>query len=53
MTEDEFARYLAAQGVVSLPEAARREAAADEFDEYEPITVEGRPLSEMIIEDRR
>jgi hypothetical protein len=53
MTEEEFARYLAAKGVVSLPEPSSREAAEAGFDDYVPITVEGRPLSEMIIEDRR
>ena len=53
MTEEEFARYLAAKGVVSLPDASSREDAESEFDNYEPITVEGQPLSEMIIEDRR
>lgn len=53
MTEDEFARYLAARGVVSLPEPASRAAAEAEFEDYEPITVEGQPLSEMIIEERR
>jgi hypothetical protein len=53
MTEDEFARYLADKGVVSLPEPASREAAEAEFDDYEPITVAGQPLSEMIIDDRR
>ena len=53
MTEEEFAHYLAAKGVVSLPEPASREAAEAKFDDYEPVTVEGQPLSEMIIEDRR
>jgi hypothetical protein len=53
MTEDEFARYLAAKGVASLPEPASRAAAEAEFDDYEPVTVEGQPLSEMVIEDRR
>lgn len=53
MTEDEFAHYLAAKGVISLPEASSREEAEDEFEDYEPVTVEGKPLSEMIIEDRR
>ena len=51
-TEEEFAQYLAAKGVVSLPEASSRKSAEAEFDDYKPITVEGKPLSEMIIEDR-
>jgi hypothetical protein len=53
MTEEEFAQYLAAKGVISLPDEARRGEAEEEFDDYEPIVVEGKPLSEMIIEDRR
>ncbi len=53
MTEDEFARHLAAKGVISLPERATGEDAAAEFAGYRPITVAGRPLSEMIIEERR
>jgi hypothetical protein len=53
MTEQEFAQYLAAKGVISLPESAVGADAAGEFDSYEPITVGGRPLSEMIIEERR
>jgi hypothetical protein len=53
MTEDEFERYLAAKGVISIPEPASREMAEDEFAAYKPVTVEGRPLSEMIIEERR
>jgi hypothetical protein len=53
MTEDEFERHLAAKGIISLPEPSSRAAAAAKFDDYKPITVEGQPLSEMIIEDRR
>jgi hypothetical protein len=53
MTDDEFERYLAAKGVISLPEPSSRAAAEAGFADYEPITVEGRPLSETIVEDRR
>lgn len=49
MTEDEFEKYLAAKGVISLPE----EDIADDDEEWEPVEVTGKPLSEMIIEDRR
>jgi hypothetical protein len=49
MTEDEFARYLAAKGVISLPE----EGVADDDEGWEPVEVTGKPLSEMIVEDRR
>jgi hypothetical protein len=51
--EDAFERELAAEGIISLPDPASRKEAEDGFDDYEPITVEGKPLSEMIIEDRR
>ena len=51
--EDAFERELAAKGIISLPDPARRKEAETEFDNYKPITVEGKPLSEMIIEDRR
>jgi hypothetical protein len=50
MTEEEFARYLATKGVISLPEEATED---DDDDDWEPIEVSGQPLSEMIIEDRR
>ena len=57
MTEDEledaFERDLAAKGIISLPDPASRKEAESEFDNYKPITVEGKPLSEMIFEDRR
>jgi hypothetical protein len=53
MTEAEYAQYLAAKGIISLPEPEAGAAVAAEFDSYEPITVGGRPLSEMIIEERR
>ena len=53
MTEDEFERHLAVKGVISLPEPSSHAAAAAAFDDYKPVTVEGRPLSETIIEDRR
>jgi hypothetical protein len=49
MTEDEFARYLAAKGVISLPEGD----VADDDEGWEPVEVTGKPLSEMIVEDRR
>jgi len=51
MTEDEFARHLAAKGIISLPDASEDEA--DDDDNWEPVEVTGKPLSEMIIEERR
>lgn len=51
MTEDEFEQYLAAKGIASIPD---RDADPDlEEEHYEPITVEGTPLSQMIIDERR
>jgi len=50
MTEEEFAHYLAVKGIISLPEES---AEGDDDDDWEPIEVTGKPLSEMIIEDRR
>jgi hypothetical protein len=46
--EDAFKRELAAKGIISLLDAN-----AEAFYAYKPITVKGKPLSEMIIEDRR
>ena len=50
MTEDEFERYLAAKGIISLPEES---AEGDDDDDWEPVEFTGQPLSEMLIEDRR
>jgi hypothetical protein len=49
--EDEFERYLLAKGVIShIP---TRYETDDEFDRFEPIEVEGEPLSETIVRERR
>ncbi len=52
MTEDQFKQYLAAKGFITLPEPMTEEDHAEE-DEWEPIEVQGTPLSQMIIEERR
>jgi hypothetical protein len=49
--EDEFERYLLAKGVVS--HIATRDETDEEFDAFEMIEVEGEPLSETIIRERR
>lgn len=49
--EDAFERELAAEGIISLPLPSQSQD--DDDDEWEPITVTGQPLSEMIIEERR
>jgi hypothetical protein len=46
--EDALERELAAEGVISLPDAS-----ADDDDNWQPVEVTGKPLSEMIIEERR
>ena len=51
MTEDEFERYLAAKGVISLPEPS--DEAGDDDDNWQPVEVTSKPLSEMIIKGRR
>ena len=48
MTEDEFEQYLAAKGIITLPEFAETED-----DDWQPVEVTGQPLSEMIVEERR
>lgn len=49
MTEEEFAQYLLAKGVIShIPTGI-----TDEEDDFEPIEVKGEPLSETIIRERR
>jgi hypothetical protein len=49
MSENEFAQRLAAKGIIALPE----HPADESDDEWEPVEVTGKPLSEMIIEERR
>ncbi len=49
--EDEFERYLLSKGVTS--NIATRGEPDAEFDTFELIKVEGEPLSETIIRERR
>lgn len=49
--EDEFERYLLAKGIAS--HIATRNETDEEFDAFEMIEVEGEPLSETIIRERR
>ena len=49
--EDAFERKLLAEGFISsIP---NRDETDEEYDAFEPIEVEGEPLSEMIIRERR
>lgn len=51
MTEEEFERMLHAEGIIgNIPNRADY---TDEDDDFDPIEVEGEPLSEMIIRERR
>ena len=51
ISEDELERVLLAKGIISsIPDRA---AYTDEDEDFEPIEVEGKPLSETIIEERR
>ena len=50
ISEDEVERILLAKGIISsIPSRLPDE----EEEDYEPIEVEGQPLSETIIEERR
>lgn len=52
MTEEEYAAHLAAKGIATLPEPMTDEDIVEE-DAWEPVEVTGKPLSQMIIEERR
>jgi hypothetical protein len=53
ITEDEFEQYLLASGVITEIPPPPTEAEIEAFRNYKPITVEGKPVSETIIEERR
>lgn len=49
ITEEDFLKYLLAKGLITdIPKGM-----TDEEDDFEPIEVEGEPLSETIIRERR
>ena len=50
MTEEEFAQHLVDKGLVRPRDAA---ATARISDDWEPVPIQGKPLSEIIIEERR
>ena len=52
MTEDEFEQHLLASGVITEIPPPLTEADIEAFRNYKPITVEGKPVSETIIEER-
>lgn len=48
MTEEQFVQYLFEKGLIrSIPEGM-----TDEEDDFEPIEIEGEPISETIIRER-
>ena len=49
--EDEFERCLLVKGIITHIPA--RDETDDEFDSFELIEVEGEPLSETIVRERR
>jgi hypothetical protein len=52
--EDAFERELMAEGVIGpVKPLTATDEEMQRFHAYKPITVEGQPLSEMIIEERR
>ncbi|HEV7475532.1 MAG TPA: hypothetical protein VGN90_15870 [Pyrinomonadaceae bacterium] len=53
MTEDEFEQHLLANGVITEIPPPLTEADIEAFRNYKPISVEGKPVSETIIEERR
>ncbi len=52
MTEQEYAEHLAAQGIVTPPAPMTEEDWREE-ESWQPIEVGGKPLSQIIIEERR
>ena len=49
--EDEFERYLLAKGLIN--QIPTRDEDDEEFDAFAPLKVDGEPLSETIIRERR
>jgi hypothetical protein len=50
-TEDEFEQTLVAAGWLSVPNPLRLDV--KQYQQYEPVLVQGKPVSETLIEDRR
>ncbi len=50
ISEDEVERILRAKGIISFSDPSNY---TDEDEDFEPIEVEGEPLSEQIIRERR
>ena len=53
MTEEEFEQHLVEEGVLSAVRPRLTEEDIARFRSYKPIQVEGKPVSETLIEERR
>lgn len=51
LTEDQFEQKLVAMGIIAETKPLTSEAKP--YDNYKPIQIKGKPLSEIIIEERR
>lgn len=51
MTEEEFAQHLYEKGIIGKPPPPITDFSR--YENYEPVRVEGQPVSETIIEERR
>lgn len=51
MTEEEFARYLYEKGIIGRPPPPITDFSR--YENYQPVKVEGEPISETIIRERR
>jgi hypothetical protein len=50
-TEDEFERALVTAGLLSVPKL--QDLDVEQYRQYKPVTVQGKPVSETLIEERR
>jgi uncharacterized protein len=50
-TEDEFERVLVAAGLLSIPKP--QDLSVEQYRQYKPVTVQGKPVSETLIKERR
>jgi hypothetical protein len=51
MTEEEFEKHLAEEGFITEYKPPITEFSS--YENYEPVTITGEPISEMIIRERR
>lgn len=51
LTEDEFERMLVTAGLLSVPKP--HDFGIEQYRQYRPVAVQGKPVSETLIEERR